>query len=152
MIPKIRRAQIDDAEDLARLSGELGYPAVEEELRRRLEELAGRPEHAVFVAESVSAGRGGGEVVGWIHVGVSYHLESDTFAELLGLVVAGSQRSSGVGATLVSEAEAWARERGVAELRVRSNVVRERAHQFYLRQGFLKVKTQAVFSKRLERE
>lgn len=146
MTPKIRRAQIDDAEDLARLSGELGYPAVEEELRRRLEELAGRPEHAVFVAESVRE-KGRGEVVGWLHVSLSYHLESDPFAEVLGLVVAGSQRSSGVGATLVSEAEAWARDRGVRELRVRSNVVRERAHGFYLRQGFQRIKTQAVFSK-----
>lgn len=144
MTPEIRRAEPQDVDDLTYLSAELGYASTDVEIRRRLEELAGRPEHGVFVAESPE-----GEVVGWIHVGLSYHLESDTFAELLGLVVAGSQRSSGVGAALVSEAEAWARDRGVGELRVRSNVVRERAHRFYLRQGFVQTKTQAVFSKPL---
>lgn len=144
MKPAVRLAELRDAADLARLSGELGYPSTESEIRRRLEDLARLPEHAVFVAESP-----GGEAVGWLHVCLSHHLESDTFAELVGLVVAESQRSSGVGALLVSEAEAWARASGVREIRVRSNVVRERAHRFYLRQGFQIIKTQAVFSKRL---
>lgn len=144
MTPAVRRARIRDAEDLARLSGELGYPAEEADICRRLEQIADLPEHAVFVAESPR-----GEVVGWLHVCLSRHLESDALAEIVGLVVAGSHRSSGVGAILVSEAAAWARGAGARELRVRSNVVRERAHGFYLREGFQRIKTQAVFAKRL---
>ena len=40
-------------------------------------------------------------------------------------------------------------ERGLARLRVRSNVIRERAHRFYERVGFEKIKAQAVFEKSL---
>jgi hypothetical protein len=37
----------------------------------------------------------------------------------------------------------------VARLRVRSNAIRERAHAFYLRDGYTRVKTSAVFEKPL---
>jgi len=46
-------------------------------------------------------------------------------------------------------AEQWARVHGFALMRVRSNVVRERAHRFYEREGYARVKTQAVFRKAL---
>jgi hypothetical protein len=49
---------------------------------------------------------------------------------------------------LLAAAEAWAREQGFASMRVRSNVLRERAHRFYLREGYLEKKRQAVFLKR----
>jgi hypothetical protein len=34
-------------------------------------------------------------------------------------------------------------------MRVRSNVIRERAHRFYLREGYAEKKRQAVFLKQL---
>jgi hypothetical protein len=34
-------------------------------------------------------------------------------------------------------------------MRVRSNAIRERAHAFYLRDGYARVKTSAVFEKAL---
>jgi hypothetical protein len=42
-------------------------------------------------------------------------------------------------------AERWARERGCAQVRVRSRVSREGAHQFYVRLGYAKEKTQYTF-------
>lgn len=46
-------------------------------------------------------------------------------------------------------AQDWARGQGMTRLRVRSNVIRGRAHRFYLRLGFERVKSQAVFDKSL---
>lgn len=145
MTPEVRRAEPRDVDDLTHLSAELGYASTDIEIRRRLEELAGLPDHAVFVAEAPEGG-----VVGWLHICLHHHLESGTFPEVVGLVVAQEHRSSGVGAALLRAAEDWAREKGMEEIRVRSNVVRERAHRFYLRQGYDKVKEQAVFVKGLE--
>jgi GNAT superfamily N-acetyltransferase len=58
------------------------------------------------------------------------------------LVVDEAVRSRGAGARLLDAAEAWARERGCAEMRVQSNVVRERAHTFYERHGYATIKAQ----------
>jgi len=88
-------------------------------------------------------------VVGWVHVSVSHLLESDVRAEVNGLIVADGQRSAGAGAKLLEAAEAWARRRGCRGMNVRSNVIRERAHKFYERQGYEHYKSQKAFRKPL---
>jgi GNAT superfamily N-acetyltransferase len=50
---------------------------------------------------------------------------------------------------LVERGEQWARERGLAVIGVRSNVIRERAHVFYVRLGYTVTKSQKVFRKTL---
>jgi GNAT superfamily N-acetyltransferase len=99
----------------------------------------------VFVAESVD----GAGVVGWLHVSVSNLLESDARAEVNGLIVAEGQRSAGAGAKLLDAAEKWARKRDCRAMNVRSNVIRERAHKFYEREGYEHYKTQKAFRKAL---
>lgn len=37
-------------------------------------------------------------------------------------------------------------------MRVRSNVIRERAHRFYEREGYARIKAQAVFRKQLTKK
>ncbi len=138
----IRRATIEDAETLAGLAGELGYPTTPTQMRLRLEVTTRSSHHAVFVAEQDS-------VVGWIQVSVVMSLETGDSAEIRGLVVAEGHRSRGVGRLLVETAEAWARERGFGRIRVRSNVVRERTLQFYRRLGYQPAKRQEVFDKLL---
>jgi GNAT superfamily N-acetyltransferase len=64
------------------------------------------------------------------------------------LVVSETARGQRVGSALLAAAEAWAREQGFASMRVRSNIMRERAHRFYLREGYTEKKRQAVFLKR----
>jgi GNAT superfamily N-acetyltransferase len=142
---RIRKARRSDAERIAQLSGDLGYPATPEQITARLRQLTPASKHAVIVAESTDAAR----VVGWIHVSVSYLLESDARAEVNGLVVAEGQRSAGAGAKLLEAAEEWARKRGCRGMNVRSNVIRERAHKFYERQGYEHYKTQKAFRKPL---
>lgn len=53
------------------------------------------------------------------------------------------------GAMPLAATEAWTCEQGFASVRVRSNVLRERAHRFCLREGCIEKKRQAVFLKRL---
>lgn len=145
---KIRRARRNDAERLAELSGELGYPATSEQIAQRLRRMKPARQHAVFVAERPRDGQKR-EVIGWLHVSVAHLLEVDTRAEVNGLVVAEGTRSQGAGARLLQAAETWARRRGCRSMSVRSNVIRERAHRFYLRQGYEHYKTQKAFRKNL---
>src|SRR5262249_19313448 len=112
--------------------------------RERLAQVRRTRNGEVFVAVDAA-----GRVVGWTHVVPRLQLEESPFAELAGLVVADGVRGAGVGASLLQSAEGWAVENGFARLRVRSNVVRERAHRFYLREGYRERKRQAVFDKDL---
>ena len=141
---RIRRARISDAPQLAELSGQLGYPTTAAEITKRMRKLKPASQNALFVAESKDTG-----VAGWAHVSVTHLLEVGTRAELNGLIVAEGQRSLGAGARLLEAAEDWARKNGCPSMSVRSNVVRERAHKFYERQGYEHYKTQKAFRKPL---
>ena len=141
---KIRRAKSADAPQLAALSGQLGYPATAAQLRERLRGIEPASQHAVFVADAPDDG-----VIGWVHVSKQPLLEVEMRAEVNGLVVAEEQRSLGAGAQLLAAAEDWARKHGCKSMSVRSNVIRERAHKFYERNGYEHYKTQKSFRKPL---
>ena len=141
----IRTPEPADYARLAELAGELGYPSTAEDIARRLARLADiSPQHTVFVAQ-----RAGEPIAGWICMAVQGTIESDAHAEITGFVVGSELRSQGVGEQLLARAEAWARERGVTSVRLRSNVIRDRAHAFYLREGYENYKTQKAFRKPL---
>ena len=141
---KIRRAKGSDATRIAVLAGQLGYPATAAQMRERLHGIQPASEHAVFVAESGKEG-----LIGWLHVSKTPLLEVEIRAEVNGLVVAEGQRSLGAGARLLAAAEDWARKHGCKSMSVRSNVIRERAHKFYERNGYEHYKTQKSFRKPL---
>jgi GNAT superfamily N-acetyltransferase len=141
---KIRRARRSDAPRIAELSGQLGYPSTTAQIVRRWHGLKPAALHAVFVADLPGSG-----VSGWLHVSVAHLVDSDTRAEVNALVVAEGQRSLGAGAQLLDAAEAWARRHGCGSVNLRSNVIRERAHNFYERQGYEHYKTQKTFRKTL---
>ncbi len=140
----IRRARGSDAARLAVLSGELGYPATAAEMKLRLSRVKPAADNAILVAETDD-----GDVIGWLHVSVSYLLEVPLRAEINGLVVGEGQRSKGAGARLLDAAESWARKKKCTGMSVRSNVIRERAHGFYERHGYEHYKTQKSFRKPL---
>ena len=137
----IRAARLADSARIAVLTEQLGYPATEAEIRTRLTTLSAREDHAFYVAEA------DGEVAGWIGVRTDLSLEGGGYAEIVGLVVDERRRGKGLGEDLVHAAEAWARGRGATKLRVRSNVIRERAHKFYERLGYTVTKRQVIFDK-----
>jgi GNAT superfamily N-acetyltransferase len=139
-VTRIRAATLADAEALASLCCQLGYPADQSAIARRLGDVAGRG--VVLVAIDPQ-----GAVRGFAHAQPRRLLVADPFVELAALVVDETARGSGAGAALLSAVEAWTREQGIADMRVRSNVIRERAHRFYLREGYIEKKRQAVFVK-----
>ncbi|HLI17488.1 MAG TPA: GNAT family N-acetyltransferase [Rhodanobacteraceae bacterium] len=140
----IRAAARTDAEALARLSGELGYPADTLAIGRRLGEISAHHAGAVLVAVDAQGG-----VCGFAHARPERSVITDPFIDLAALVVAETARGAGVGKALLAAVEAWARQQAFTTIRVRSSVVRERAHQFYLREGYVENKRQAVFLKQL---
>jgi GNAT superfamily N-acetyltransferase len=140
----IRPARHEDAQALAELSTQLGYPAEAAAMLDRYARVREQRVGEVFVA--VDAGQ---RIAGWIHIVPRLQLEETEFAELAGLVVDQDARGRGIGAALLHAAETWARAHGFAHLRVRSNIVREHAHRFYLREGYVEYKRQVVFGKTL---
>jgi len=133
----------DDLPALANLCTQLGYPSTAEEVKHRLETILEQEGHAVFVVEM------DGQAAGWVHVYASPTIESETCAEIGGLVVDKAHRGQGLGKALLAKAEMWARQGGIPEVRVRSNVIRKEAHLFYEALGYENIKTQFTFRKRL---
>jgi GNAT superfamily N-acetyltransferase len=142
VVPKIRKAKRTDARRVAELSGQLGYPTNARQMSARLQRALRSRNGMCLVAELKPHG-----LIGWVHVSVTPLLEVELRAEVNGLVVDETLRRTGVGAALLKAAEGWARQMGCTGMSVRSNVVRDRAHAFYVRQGYEHYKTQKAFRK-----
>jgi len=140
----VRRLTVNDAAAVAELSAQLGYPASAEELRPRLETMMGSEDRVAFAAVRDA------ELLGWIDAAVERHLQAEDTVVIGGLVVRETARGGGVGKRLCEEVEQWARERGFRRVRVRSQIKREDAHRFYLRDGYRQVKTSVVLEKEVE--
>jgi len=147
----IRAARLKDIPEITRLSAQLGYPELEPAVALRLRRIMqDRRDHRVFLAPAgASSASSSGAIVGWIHVFIDKLLTVGPRAEIGGLVVDEQWRSRGVGAALVNHAEQWARQRGFAQIVVRTNVVRARTHAFYERCGYQLLKHSKVYNKEL---
>ena len=124
----IRDAGPADAEGLAGLLAELGYPDATESVRVRLLALAAEPMSFVLVVEDE------GRLLGAASASVIPLLHQDgNWCRLSALVVAGGSRRSGIGRALVAEVERQARAAGCRYLEVTSGERpdREAAHGFY---------------------
>ena len=140
----ISLAGLEDAEALAALAGELGYPATPGAMQVRLADLLARPDdHRIWVARFED------RPIAWLHAFAARYLVDDPYAEIAGLVVAEGERGHGVGALLLKAVEVWARAQGFNRVGVHSNVLRADAHRFYERAGFVLEKRQGVFTRRL---
>jgi ribosomal protein S18 acetylase RimI-like enzyme len=128
---KIRDARPEDAEALARLLGQLGYPTSPEALGRRLQRLRASAADRLVVAEL------DGHVVGLASVNVSLALEyDDPAAKLSAIAVDEGYRRRGIGQALVDAIEEEASRRGCRLIFLTSAERREDAHAFYRRLGF----------------
>jgi len=141
----IRGATMDDSSALAALSTQLGYPTSPIQSANRLGVILDSKEHAILVACLVD-----GTVVGWVHVFLSFRVESDPFAEIGGFIVTEEFRRQGIGKCLLSSVEEWVLQSGITKLRVRSRSNRVDTHTFFKRLGFSKSKQQHVFDKSLK--
>jgi GNAT superfamily N-acetyltransferase len=125
----IRDAQAADAERIAGLLTQLGYPTQPSGVEARLERLA-------IVGDRVLVADLDGGAVGVAHLQVAPAIERDRPAAKIGaLVVDAAYRGQGVGRALVQALEAEARARGCELLFVTTAEHRDDAHAFYERVG-----------------
>ncbi len=135
---RLRQVKPEDAAALTELCGQLGYPTTEDETRKRFDAISGRQDHRLIGAELEGA------LVGWAHVHADWTLDNGFDAYLLALVVHEEQRGLGIGRALVGDAAEWAFRQNCSRLRVRTNLARLRAGDFYRRAGFRETKRQLV--------
>ena len=138
----IRQMEARDLAQVAPLATQLGYPSTESQLEAPFQKLQSSPNAALFVAEI------DGQIAGWIQISrETQSLIAAARAEIMALVVDERQRGQKVGAKLIAKAEGWAKQNNLRLIRVRSNVIRERAHKFYQREGYSIKKTWHLFTK-----
>jgi GNAT superfamily N-acetyltransferase len=135
----IRHISVKDAVPVTALSLELGYSMTVNEMITNIAAVDKSNCDVAYVAILDEI------VVGWIHVFYTIRLESGPFCEIGGLVVSKTVQGKGIGKQLVEKARKWAAERNINKLRVRCNVVRAGAHEFYVKSGFIENKQQKVF-------
>lgn len=140
----VRPAHPRDSNAMAGLALQLGYACTGEDIHKRLSHMQDPDHYAVFVAEL-----SGGHIAGWIGAYLFRSVETDSCAEISGLVVDQNLRSRGIGKMLIDAAEEWAHRIRCHAISVRSNITRDRAHRFYTINGYNHVKTQKEFRKSL---
>jgi GNAT superfamily N-acetyltransferase len=140
----VRRLEAEDLEQVRGWIAQLGHAVELVPLQAFFHALEVRSDHALLVASESS------KVLGWVHAYETQLLYSSRFAEVGGLVVDEASRRAGVGAALMRAVEAWAKERGCSQVRLRSRVIRREAHRFYERLGYANEKTQHTFAKHLD--
>ncbi len=136
----IRPARHGDAAEVGALLRQLGYTRTTDEVGRSIRTAAADPDCTILVASPAGSG-----IAGCLQVVVTRRLAEGDRAEIASLVVDSNWRRRSIGARLIQAAVEKLKAQGISDLRVRCNVKRESAHQFYERFGFRRTKTQKVF-------
>ena len=127
----LRSASLIDADDVAALLSELGYPCDRLEAAQRIAAIIENDRQALVVARSE------GVVSGLVALDFMYYLPlGTTTCRITALVVTPTARGQGLGRQLLREAERRARTGGAARLELTSGSQRTDAHAFYKACGF----------------
>lgn len=127
----IRPVGVADAERVAVLLGQLGYPTDAVRVRARLDDWL-TDQRSVLIATEAD-----GLISGVAALHVMPMLEHDGLrGRLMALVVDESCRGQGLGRTLVAEVEQEARRLGCRDMEVTSSRARDAAHSFYRGLGY----------------
>lgn len=122
----VRDARESDADALARLCTQLGYPTSAALMPGRVARLGKDLNARALVAER------DGRVIGLATIHLRFTMNHEApIAQLTLLVVDEANRSHGVGRALVDSAERWAKERGSRRINVTTALHRAEAHAFY---------------------
>ena len=120
-----------DAEQVASLMTELGYPSTAADVKDRLGHSLRNLTSCCLVADAER------EVIGIMSAElVPYFPSGSTICRVTSLVVSSQHRNRGVGEKLIAAAAAFAREHGCSGIEVTSAERRVDAHRFYERLAF----------------
>lgn len=127
----LRNAVIGDADDVARLLSEMGYPCDIDDAAERIDAILANDRQALLVA------RRDGAVCGLIALDFMYYLPlGTTTCRVTALVVTPTAQGLGIGRALLKEAERRARGGGAARIELTSGSQRTEAHAFYRACGY----------------
>ena len=127
----LRSASVIDADDVAALLSELGYPCSVADARERIRAITANDRQALVLARS------GGRVCGLIALDFMYYLPlGTTTCRVTALVVTPTAQGLGIGRALLKEAERRARVGGAARIELTSGAQRTEAHAFYRACGY----------------
>lgn len=127
----LRSAMIADADDVARLLTELGYPCEIDDAVERIDAIATNDRQALVLA------RRDGAVCGLIALDFMYYLPLGTITcRVTALVVTPTAQGLGIGRQLLKEAERRARSGGASRIELTSGSQRTEAHAFYRACGY----------------
>jgi GNAT superfamily N-acetyltransferase len=131
---QVRPLRPSDAGRVARLLEQLGYPAEEGEVRKRIEAWA-RDDRGVAFGVIIDDGLAGCAA---IHV-IPFFERPGARARLVALVVDAEYRRRGIASVLVEHCRNFARQYGATEIEVTSRRTRTDADRFYTDAGFADV-------------
>ncbi|REC47426.1 GNAT family N-acetyltransferase [Chryseobacterium pennipullorum] len=128
----LRKMKEEDQEAIADLLDQLGYPDTTEFLSGKIKKLLEDPDEYLIVAEDSEA-----KVIAFIsvHIIPQIAVEGD-FARISYFSVDKDHRSLGTGRLMEEYCEKIARERACNRIELHCHANREKAHQFYDRQGY----------------
>ena len=135
----IRVMEPTDAAAVNALSAQLGYTHTVQETLERIQYLLQSKHDCLLVALWEN------DIAGWIHAFKTTRLEAGNYIEIAALVIDEQYRGRKIGEQLVHAIKDWSQQEGYHKLVVRSNVLRNRAHHFYMTCGFTEVKEHKVF-------
>ena len=127
----LRNAVLADADDVAQLLAELGYPCDITDAAERIHMILANDRQVLVLA------RRGGTVCGLIALDFMYYLPlGTTTCRVTALVVTPTAQGLGIGRALLKEAERRARVGGAARIELTSGAQRTEAHAFYRACGY----------------
>ncbi len=127
----IRKAVVEDADQIVGLLKELGYQNKPEFAQSKIAELSQGDKDFVLVAEM------DGKVIGvaYLHI-VELFYEPGRLGRIMAFVVTNNYRRLGVGRKLMTSLETMARNAGCIMMEITSGIHRNDAHAFYKKLGY----------------
>lgn len=129
----IRDATEQDAEELALLMNELGYPTSVAEMENRLKKIIRHPDYQTIVIET------NGTIVAMAGLVISLSYEKNAKgARIMAFVTRQEYRNKGIGKALMEAVESRTRQLGAEHIAISSRNIEARrdAHAFYLKIGY----------------
>jgi GNAT superfamily N-acetyltransferase len=128
---QIRKATMADADRIADLLSQLGYPGTEGFIREKIVQLSIHPDAELVLAIE------GNDILGFISIHFIPQIAlPGSFARISYLCVDEGARGRGVGRHLASYCEHLATDRDCDRIEVHCHSRRKRAHDFYYRMGY----------------
>lgn len=130
----IRDITLTDAEAIAALVTQLGYPTSSTEMQMRLTRIADLTDYKSIVAEIDK------HVIGFAGLMKGWYLEhNDSYVRILAFVVDQDHRNNSIGKKMLKACEEWAVNKGAKNILLNSGNREERidAHIFYQKMGFI---------------